>query len=97
MNPSSPAQTLGWFFGIVALALLGIYLTKKPAPAARNEQLMRRHRRIQERQLGEAYRDEGFICHPLLFFITGIIGAHGVLVIGYATTCAVFGCQEPRY
>lgn len=39
----------------------------------------------------------GFICHPVMFFITGIVGAHAALAIGYAITCAVFGFQEPSW
>jgi hypothetical protein len=97
MPPSTPTQTLVWFVTLLALAALGIYLTQKPKPPARNEQRMRRHRRIQERQLGEAYRDDGFICHPLLIFIGIILGAHALFAFGYFIFTAVMGAAEPRW
>ncbi|MFZ2279531.1 MAG: hypothetical protein WAW39_17175 [Prosthecobacter sp.] len=92
----SVAETVLGMIGLIVLACLLAQL-KKPTTPGRNEQLIRRHRRIQERQLGEAYRDDGYTQPFFLFCITGIFGAHAVLAIGYAITCAVFGCEPPRW
>ena len=89
-------ETVIAMIGLMICACLLAHL-KKPRPEGRDEQLHARHRRIRERQLGEAYREDGFTRCQLLFCITGVLGAHVALVIGYLITCAVFGIQEPRW
>ncbi|MFZ2279519.1 MAG: hypothetical protein WAW39_17115 [Prosthecobacter sp.] len=92
----STAETILCMIGLIILACLLAHL-KKPTTPGRNEQLIRHHRRIQERQLGEAYRDDGYTMPFVLFCITGLLGAHALLAIGWAITCAVFGCEQPRW
>lgn len=92
----SVAETVLRMIGLIVCACLLARL-KKPTAPVRDEQLIRRHHRIRERQLGEAYRNDGYTQPFFLFCITGVLGAHAVLAIGYAITCAVFGCEPPRW
>ena len=82
--------------GLITCACLLAHL-KKPRPEGRDERLHARHRRIREQQLGEAYREDGFTRSQVLFCITGLLGAHVALAVGYLITCAVFGATEPRW
>lgn len=97
MNPSTPTQTIIWLLGLIACALFFLWLDKKPKPPARDEQRIRRHRRIQERQLGEAYRDDGFTLWQTLYAITLL----GCVLTFVPTICfilhTVMGMDEPRW
>ena len=88
----SVAETVLCMIGLIVCACLLARL-KKPAPPVRDEQLIRHHRSIRERQFGEG----GFTRAQVLFCLTGILGAHAILVILYCILYGLFGAAEPKW
>lgn len=93
---STPTQTIVWLLSLCALACVAILL-RKGRKAPRNDSLYRRHRRIQQRQLGEAYRDDGYTVPQMLYIIGGFTLTLLFIPACYAIIYTVFGMQEPRW
>ncbi|MCF7785590.1 MAG: hypothetical protein K9N47_05675 [Prosthecobacter sp.] len=92
----SVAETVLGMIGLIVLACLLAHL-KKPTTPGRNEQLIRRHRRIQEHQLGEAYRDDGYTLIQTMAFVASLLGALLLAPVCFFIITVIFGAQEPRW
>lgn len=92
----SVAETVLGMIGLIVLACLLAQL-KKPTTPGRNEQLIRRHRRIREQQLGEAYRDDGYALPQILGFIACLMATLLTVPALYFIVITVLGAQEPRW
>ncbi len=92
--PSVLETVIGMIGLIVCICLLAHL--KKPRPACYDDQLQRRHRRIREQQLGEAYRD-GYTLPQMLYAMASLGGALLFIPAAYFIVIAVMGASEPRW
>lgn len=91
----SVAETVLCMIGLIVCICLLARL-KKPRPASYDDQLQRRHRRIREHQLGEAYRD-GFTLPQMLMAMATLGGVLLFIPAAYFIFIAVMGASEPRW
>lgn len=93
--PSVAETVLGMITLMVCACLLA--RLRKPAAPVRDEQLIRRHRRIREHQLGEAYRNDGHTLPQALMAMAMLTGVLLFIPIVVFIITTVMGAQEPRW
>lgn len=97
-TPSTLTETLIWFISLLILAAFLISLRKSPPkPPVYDVALHAKHRRIQARQLGEAYRDDGHTLPQVLYAVAFVAAALLCVPAAYAICCAVLGMHEPKW